>query len=172
MASTLVPDGFAPWKRIHWSGACTMLAGVLVTVVVSTSSPAATPLAFGADDTMMELQIDAGRLDAIMRNVEQGLDSGSPIAATGQRGAIQNDLVEAVLRYNANTVRACRRGDVPASFCRAAWNPSWLFEPATRVHSPDELRSMARETEARVVPFWEALCAGHGRLSYPMCEME
>ncbi len=128
-------------------------------------------------EALNEMQIDAGRLDAIMRNVESGLENSaaSPArTAVEQRRDIDDELVEAVVRYNANTVRACRRRIVAAYYCSGPWTPAWLYQPEAGNRSEAELRSMIAETEARVAPFWRALCEGHksGPGLYPMCEME
>lgn len=171
------PQTLTSHHRALWLAAF----AVFVTLVVASSgatfwpqkslSPTYRP------ESPAEMQIDAGRLDAIMRNMESVLDTArfrAGASASEQRREMADVLVESVVRFNANAVRACRARAVPALYCGGPYTPGWLYRPRSEIPSQSQLQTMLSDAQARIEPFWRSLCARgmNGRDTYAMCQME
>jgi hypothetical protein len=75
----------------------------------------------------------------------------------GNRAVVYESLVSSVLLYNVLSHDACRTRAVTGALCAGPYLPAWLGKP--RDYSEVQLRTMIRDTEARLQPFWSAVCA-------------
>ncbi len=112
--------------------------------------------------------IDAGRLGVMMSQSAEALarlsnsahadDTPDPAlsAETQAQNLAFQQLVTAVLRYNAVSDDACRMGVVPKALCPGPFLPPWLGAGAP--HSDAALRAMIDEAGGRLMPFWNAMC--------------
>jgi hypothetical protein len=78
----------------------------------------------------------------------------------------------AVLSYNLISYRACQVGAVDASLCVGPYLPPWFGRPGD--YDEVQLRDMMDGVNARLIPFWGALCAkAPAKLEgEPVCPME
>lgn len=111
------------------------------------------------------LAIDAGRLDVMMDQSTEALRLLAPNADPGnldtpdaQRAYAFQELVSAVLRYNAISDRACRQGLVSEALCGGPYLPVWLSERPDTARTDAALRAMIDDAAAQLTPFWAALC--------------
>ncbi len=112
--------------------------------------------------------IDAGRLGVMMSQSAEALarlsnaahadDTPDPAlsAETQAQNLAFQQLVTAVLRYNAVSNDACRMGVAPKAVCPGPFLPPWLG--GTAPHSDAALRAMIDEASGRLMPFWNAMC--------------
>ncbi|MEI9886530.1 MAG: hypothetical protein WDN08_08505 [Rhizomicrobium sp.] len=120
--------------------------------------------ALAEDDTLSSgVVIDSGRLGVMMEQsralipqIEAPPVPTQPETAEQRRAWIYDNLVSAVLEYNALSQRACRNGIVDREFCKGPFQPAWLTRP--RDYSYARLRAMTDEASGRLMPFWAALC--------------
>ena len=136
-----------------------------------------------AESDRSNLQIEAGRLGAMMTEGEDAVsflysraeagrsetESDTPDAA---RAAIYESLVSAVLRYNQISHRACHNALVEANLCQGPYLPDWLATSAD--YNDAQLREMTDSASARLMPFWNAICARAeaAGAERPVCPME
>jgi hypothetical protein len=117
------------------------------------------------DSNCAELIIDSGRLSVMMDEVHGLLPkikapgaASQPDTPLGNRAVVYESLVSSVLLYNVLAHDACRTGALAGKdLCSGPYLPAWLGKP--RDYTEVQLRTMIRDTESRLQPFWSAICA-------------
>jgi len=123
------------------------------------------------------LVVDARRLTVMMsqaRDIENALGlKPSPEQDAAQTDDVPALLGQAIDGYNGLAQQACAVHAIDAALCPGLYSPPWrTVKPA----SADEatLRRWTDETAARLMPFWNALCAEAPKPAdgAPVCPME
>ena len=156
-----------------------LLAALLLAVPACAAEPGT-----DAESGRANLQIEAGRLGAMM---SEGGDAVSYLHARAEAGrseagesdtpdtaraVIYESLVSAVLRYNDISHQACHNALVDANLCQGPYLPDWLATSAD--YNDAQLREMTDSASARLMPFWNAICARAeaAGAERPVCPME
>ncbi|HEY0105601.1 MAG TPA: hypothetical protein VGB91_05905 [Rhizomicrobium sp.] len=145
----------------------------ILLAVAGTLVPAA------AGDDAGARQIAAGRLEVMMSEsrdlqtrfaIAQVLPAPAPQPA---RALAFDSLVLAVLDYNVLSFQACQAGTVASGLCRGPYLPPWLSGKADDF-TDMQLEGMIADASGRLMPFWDAVCAGagHAGAPEPVCPME
>lgn len=137
-------------------------------------------LAPAAAQDAAALQIAVGRLDVMMsesRDVLPRLAVPQPPPLPGTSGpsrdVVFDTLVLAVLDYNVLSFQACHTAAVGPELCHGPYLPPWLSAKAGDF-TDAQLDKMIGDATDRLMPFWQALCAGAKRsgAAEPVCPME
>lgn len=111
------------------------------------------------DDTV--LRIDAGRLLVMLDQISTRLKVQTVEPSTDEPSA---ELAFAIARYNQLRTVACGRALVEGPSCTASFSPT-LGDASKR-------RSDLDYIEARIHPFWEAICTKLDNPAQHTCQLE
>ena len=117
-------------------------------------------------DLAFAMSLDVGRLETIVSKAGEAAEAIASMDTTfypdnAREGNEQifQDLKLVVLEYNLLVTSTCGAVRAHPEFCRELYLPDWLRDPSARRHDSTRLRTLIKDANAKITPFWIDVCA-------------